>query len=198
MRSERMFKAPCISSSLVLHSQEPKPGDCGHRLPKASRWSWVASTSCPQQSAALLCRKGAVSLRPQHGSQVDRPLCTCLWSWQSFCGFVFSHVEVDAPALLSRQTMTLLDAFPDIAAGRMVSRALGTLSPLYLSSCGHLGVRLDEWPEQLPPWPCQLPFSQQRLPDAWVPTAVPVQAQALPSARRPADQCLRRQHLRNG
>ena len=50
----------------------------------------------------------------------------------------------------------------------------------------HLGVRLDEWPSELPTWPCQLPFMQHQLPDVWAPTASPVKAQELPSARHPA------------
>ena len=98
----------------------------------------------------------------------------------------FSCVEEDAPALMSRHTMTTLDAIPDISTGKMIYRALGTTSQLYLSTCGHLAVRLDEWPEELPSWPCQMPLDKNELPDVWAPTATPVQARPLPSARHPA------------
>ena len=103
-----------------------------------------------------------------------------------FCVMFFSCVEEDAPALMSRHTMTTLDAIPDISTGKMIYRALGTTSQLYLSTCGHLAVRLDEWPEELPSWPCQMPLDKNELPDVWAPTATPVQARPLPSARHPA------------
>ena len=86
----------------------------------------------------------------------------------------FSCVEEDAPALMSRHTMTTLDAIPDISTGKMIYRALGTTSQLYLSTCGHLAVRLDEWPEELPSWPCQMPLDKNELPDVWTVTATPV------------------------
>lgn len=105
---------------------------------------------------------------------------------EHFAVMFFSCVDADAPALMSRQTLTTLDAIPDISAGKMHYRALQATSPLYLSSCGHLAVRLDEWPSVMPDWPCELPVNHANLPDIWAPTAHAVQAQALPAARHPA------------
>ena len=103
-----------------------------------------------------------------------------------FAVMFFSCVEADAPALMSRQTLTSLDAILDISAGQMHYRALQTTSQLYLSSCGHLAVRLDEWPSKMPDWPCDMPVDHDNLPDVWAPSATDVQAQDLPSARHPA------------
>ena len=105
-----------------------------------------------------------------------------------FAVMFFSCVDADAPALMSRQTLTVLDAIPDISAGKMHYRALKTTSPLYLSSCGHLAVRLDEWPTTMPSWPCDMSLNQDNLPDVWAPTASEVQAQELPGAKHPAVQ----------
>ena len=89
---------------------------------------------------------------------------------------------------MSRQTLTTSDAIPDISAGQMHYRFLKTTTPLYLSSCGHLAVRLDEWPTTMPSWPCDMSLNQDNLPDVWAPTGCEVQAQELPGAKHPADQ----------
>ena len=99
----------------------------------------------------------------------------------------FSCVDADAPALMSRQALTTLDAVPDISGGQIHYRALNVSSPLYLSSCGHLAVRLDEWPSKMPKWPCDMNVNTEHLPDVWAPSAVPVRAQELPSAKHPAN-----------
>ena len=105
-----------------------------------------------------------------------------------FVVMFFSCVDANAPALMSRQTLTILDAVPDIiSAGKIHYRALNATATLYLSSCGHLAVRLDEWPQQLPQWPCQMAVDSKCLPDVWAPSAKPVQAQELPSARHPVN-----------
>ena len=104
----------------------------------------------------------------------------------NFTVMLFSCVESDAPALMSRQTMTVLDAVPDITAGVIHYRALQSSSTLYLSSCGHLAVRLDEWPSSMPDWPCELQFHDKHLPDVWAPSASQIVARELPSARHPA------------
>ena len=104
----------------------------------------------------------------------------------NFTVMLFSCVELDAPALMSRQTMTVLDAVPDITAGVIHYRALQSSSTLYLSSCGHLAVRLDEWPSSMPDWLCELQFHDKHLPDVWAPSASQIVARELPSARHPA------------
>ena len=105
-----------------------------------------------------------------------------------FSVLFFPCVEDDAPALMSRNTLAVLDGLVDICRGEMVYRALQTTSPLYLSSCGHLAVRVDEWPEDMPQWPCVMPVDDmENLPDVWAPAAKPVQARTLPSARFPAN-----------
>ena len=89
----------------------------------------------------------------------------------SFAVMFFSCVDEDAPALMSRQCLVDLDALPDISKGKMHYRALGATTNLYLSSCGHLAVRLDEWPAQMPPWPFSMPLNHKDLPDVWSPGA---------------------------
>ena len=104
-----------------------------------------------------------------------------------FVVMFFSCVDADAPALMSRQALTTLDAVPDISGGQIHYRALNVSSPLYLSSCGHLLVRLDEWPSKMPKWPCDMDINTEHLPDVWAPSAVPVRAQELPGAKHPAN-----------
>ncbi|CAE7400233.1 FMN2 [Symbiodinium sp. KB8] len=59
-----------------------------------------------------------------------------------------SEVKVDAPGLLSRPAMEALGAVPDLLEGRVTFKALnGRSTKLYLSPCGHLALRVDEWPE---------------------------------------------------
>ena len=68
-------------------------------------------------------------------------------------------------------------------------RALRSSSPLYLSSCGHLAIRIDEWPEVMPDWPVtkqQILEDKLVSPDVWAPTAKKVAPFALPSASFPA------------
>ena len=82
-----------------------------------------------------------------------------------------SEVDVNAPALFSRPAFETLGAVPDIVSGTIFYRALGKQSTLYLSRCGHLAIRVDEWPVEEFPWP----FSQTTigaLPDVWVPQPV--------------------------
>ena len=104
-----------------------------------------------------------------------------------FTVLFFSCVSDDAPALMSRNTLATLDGLVDICRGEVIYQALQTKSPLYLTSCGHLAVRIDEWPSTMPSWPCTMQGidDEQNLPDIWAPAALPVQASALPSARFP-------------
>ena len=187
-RADPMYKMPPLSSSLVLHCQEPNLAivdtGCQRQVAGADWHQHHAQTN--QLPRLFFEEKAQFRFGPSAAIKSTGRYAYACGVGHQFVVLFFSHVDVEAPALLSRQTMTTLDAFPDITAGRMVYRALGTSSPLYLSSCGHLAVRLDEWPSELPVWPCQLPFTQHQLPDVWAPTASPVKAQVLPSARHPA------------
>ena len=64
-----------------------------------------------------------------------------------------SVVIAKAPALLSRRAFEALGAVPDVHTGTIYFRALQCTSKLWLSPCGHLAIRLDEWGDQLFSWP---------------------------------------------
>ncbi|CAE7832499.1 unnamed protein product [Symbiodinium sp. CCMP2592] len=64
-----------------------------------------------------------------------------------------SEVEAPAPGLLSRPTMEALGAVPDVLAGVMHFKAFNASTQLYLSPCGHLALRVDEWPSECFEWP---------------------------------------------
>ncbi|CAE7296335.1 unnamed protein product [Symbiodinium sp. KB8] len=64
-----------------------------------------------------------------------------------------SSVEASAPALLSRKAFESLGAVPDVYSGTIYFRALDKSSQLWLSPCGHLSIRIDEWPEDPFAWP---------------------------------------------
>eukprot|EP00435_Cladocopium_sp_Y103_P012135 s282_g3.t1 len=185
--SPKLYRAPQL---LMQYTQEP----C----------LVIVDTGCQRQVAGRMWHNA-------HHSQIDLPRLTfserCQFRFgpstssmsherfaypvglgNHFAVMFFSCVDADAPALMSRQTLTTLDAIPDISAGKMHYRALQTTSPLYLSSCGHLAVRLDEWPSVMPSWPCNMSLHQDNLPDVWAPTASEVRAQELPGAKHPAVQ----------
>ena len=94
-----------------------------------------------------------------------------------------SQVEENAPALFSRPSFELLGAVPDLVQGVMHYKALGKKSKLYLSQCGHLAIRVDEWPESEFAWP-QLPEGDV-LPDAWIPGSLPLKTKSLSHSNKP-------------
>ena len=73
-----------------------------------------------------------------------------------------SSVDAKAPGLMSRRAFEYLGAVPDVHTGRIHFRALKRSSQLWLSPCGHLAVRIDEWPEGEFSWPVAVPAG---LPD---------------------------------
>ena len=95
-----------------------------------------------------------------------------------------SEVEVNAPALFSRLSFEVLGAVPDAVCGVMHYKALGKQSPLYLSRCGHLAIRVDEWPHEEFEWPMYQHAST--LPDAWIPNVPPLKIATLKHAKGPA------------
>lgn len=93
-----------------------------------------------------------------------------------------SQVDVKAPALFSRPSFTSLGAEPNIVTGIMHYVALNTESELCLSPCGHLAIRIDEWPSHNFAWPPALDLSS--VPDAWSASAAVLNAVKLKSTQR--------------
>lgn len=93
-----------------------------------------------------------------------------------------SQVDVKAPALFSRPSFTSLGAVPNIVTGIMHYVALNTESELCLSPCGHLAIRIDEWPSHNFAWPPALDLSS--VPDAWSASAAVLNAVKLKSTQR--------------
>ena len=104
-----------------------------------------------------------------------------------------SLVDVEAPALFSRPSFAALGAVPNIVTGTMFYQALNTESKLFLSPCGHLAIRLDEWPSEKFAWP--LSGAPKPHPDAWAGNAAvldPVRLVTTYAPSRPpphAEQC---------
>ena len=74
-----------------------------------------------------------------------------------------SQVDAKAPALMSRKAFESLGAVPDVHKGQIYFRAMDCVATLWLSPCGHLAIRLDDWGEQAFPWPPKR--TPQDLPD---------------------------------
>ena len=66
-----------------------------------------------------------------------------------------SAVSAHAPGLMSRRVFEALGEVPDIHEGETHLRALGKTSKLWLFPCGHLALRMDEWPSEGFDWPQQ-------------------------------------------
>ena len=93
-----------------------------------------------------------------------------------------SMVESNAPALFSRPSFEKLGAVPNLLQGVMYYEALGTCSQLFLSPCGHLAIRIDEWPSTVFPWP---PANRDMvMEDVWSPDALLLEPTRL---QRPAE-----------
>ena len=98
------------------------------------------------------------------------------------CGV--SEVSANAPALFSRPAFEALGAVPDITKGIMYFRALRKHTTLYLSRCGHLAIRVDEWPDEVFDWPMH--FEGEKVPDVWLPDSFPFRIKPLNQAKEPA------------
>ena len=81
-------------------------------------------------------------------------------------------VDSNAPALFSRPSFASLGAVPNIVQGVMHYEALKTESKLYLSPCGHLAIRIDEWPSHSFTWPIRSPDDSSMIEDACADNAV--------------------------
>ena len=93
-----------------------------------------------------------------------------------------SEVDVPAPALCSRHTMSALGAVVDVSRGEVFFRGFNSASQLYLTSCGHLAIRIDEFPTTMPSWPLTPPVSSEYPPDCWAPAVQSVSNRALDRA----------------
>ena len=96
------------------------------------------------------------------------------------CGFqkwMFQHLHfaVDTPCLLWEQWV-------DVARGEIFFRGFNSASQLYLTSSGHLAIRIDEFPTTMPSWPLTPPVSSEYLPDCWAPAVQLVSNRALDRA----------------
>ena len=81
-----------------------------------------------------------------------------------------SEVDASAPGLLSRRALETLGAVPDLVEGQIIFKALnGSKTKLYLSPCGHLALKIDEWPSREFEWPLQdcPAFPSTGPPDVW-------------------------------
>ena len=95
-----------------------------------------------------------------------------------FVSLGISAVDSNAPALFSRPAFTKLGAVPNLIEGKMYYQALQTESKLYLSPCGHLAIRIDEWPSSEFVWPPQV-VDEGKSDDVWAPDAVVLEPVAL-------------------
>ena len=114
---------------------------------------------------------------------------SCRWAYPVGLGgkmvvLGISQVEVNAPALFSRPAFEALGAVPDVTTGIMHYKALGTSSQLFLSKCGHLAIRIDEWPSEVFAWPVALPDGI--TPDVWLPGAFSLKGAKLQKCDQPA------------
>ena len=83
-----------------------------------------------------------------------------------------SEVSAAAPGLLSRVALQTLGAVPDLLEGKVHFRALNNKSTrLYLSPCGHLALKIDQWPATLTWPPRDMPSLSTGPADAWHPNA---------------------------
>ena len=96
-----------------------------------------------------------------------------------FCVLWISEVDASAPALCSRHTMSILGAVVDVARGEVFFRGFNSASQLYLTSCGHLAVRIDEFPTTMQTWPMTPPVNSEYPPDCWAPELQAVSSRTL-------------------
>ena len=105
-------------------------------------------------------------------SIAGKPLAMCI-----------SSVKAKAPALMSRKAFESLGAVPDVYSGTMYFRALQCSTQLWLSPCGHLAVRLDEWGRDAFQWPPE--HVPENLPDVIHPDSLE-SSRSLPTIELPA------------
>ena len=132
------------------------------------------SLPSPSKSSASFHSVRTKACQAPSGSHIQQDSVGASWFWES--------VKWKSMHLLC--FLEALGAVPDLCEGVMYYKALNTTSPLFLSQCGHLAIRIDEWPSFPFEWP-QLPQSDQ-LPDAWAPDGFPLKPVRLPRAHRPS------------
>ena len=95
-----------------------------------------------------------------------------------------SLIESNAPALFSRPAFEKFGAIPNLLQGVMHYVALQTYSRLYLSPCGYLAIRIDEWPSSLITWPPEIEHNS--FEDAWSPDALKLETTSLQQPEVPS------------
>ena len=160
----------------------------------------IADTGCQRQVAGVgWHRKRQLEILPleahrhveqctfSFGPNAGVP-SSCRWSYPAGLGgkavqLGVSQVEIGAPALFSRPAFEALGAVPDIHQGIMFYRALDRQSTLFLTKCGHLAIRVDEWPDEPFEWPLHV---FECPPDVFVPGIQPLKGVKLTSSDHPA------------
>ena len=161
----------------------------------------IADTGCQRQVAGKLWHEGRQkAISPLQPGQCGE---RCSFSFGPNAGvpsrirFVYpaglggvavalgvSVVKENAPALFSRPSFTTLGAIPNLITGVMHFVALKTTSKLCLSPCGHLAIRIDEWPDEVFPWSPQHD-EHGTAPDAWCSTAAMLETARLVESSDP-------------
>ena len=148
-----------------------------------SRWHEIRQRSIQPLTPVKFHDSCSFSFGPHKGTPAEARYAYPAGLGGSMVALGVSLVSCDAPALFSRPAFEILGAVPDIGKGVMFYRALNKTSKLFLAS-GHLAIRIDEWPDEVFDWP--LSFSEQSMPDVFIPDAVPLKINKLDVACEPA------------
>ena len=148
-----------------------------------SRWHEIRQRSIQPLTPVKFHDSCSFSSGPHKGTPAEARYAYPAGLGGSMVALGVSLVSCDAPALFSRPAFEILGAVPDIGKGVMFYRALNKTSKLFLAS-GHLAIRIDEWPDEVFDWP--LSFSEQSMPDVFIPDAVPLKINKLDVACEPA------------
>ena len=148
-----------------------------------SRWHEIRQRSIQPLTPVKYHDSCSFSFGPHKGTPAEARYAYPAGLGGSMVALGVSSVSCDAPALFSRPAFEILGAVPDIGKGVMFYRALNKTPKLFLAS-GHLAIRIDEWPDEVFDWP--LSFSEQSMPDVFIPDAVPLKINKLDVACEPA------------
>ena len=175
---------PAIMLQYAKHDAALMIADTGcQRQVAGVQWHEHRSTEILPLKPLPLPEKCSFSFGPNRGVQSQGRYYYPAGLGGSFVALGVSCVDVNAPALFSRPSFAALGAVPNIVTGIMHYTALGVTSPLYLSSCGHLAIRVDEWGDEPFEWP-SLPEGYTS--DVWTPAPVLLESATLASPDHPA------------
>ena len=148
-----------------------------------SRWHENRSLEVQPLEAMMCSEKCRFSFGPNEGVPSDKRYIYPAGLGGVFVALGVSSVAVNAPALFSRPSFTVLGAIPNVVTGIMHYTALQTQSKLCLSPCGHLAIRIDEWPQDVFVWPPERALHQ--FPDVWSPHAASLETVTLQKSTIP-------------